>query len=1736
MKSKLTIVCLLLFILCTLSAVTAQDLNDTQVISQIDNGNVELENVNDEMLTDGAPSNLQEIINSASEGSTVKLSRNYTPEQDIKIDKAITIDGAGNTIDASKAKIELSRGTITLKNLIFVNGNYPHNIFITGSAKCSIINATFKNCRNTPVENQALTTLTVINSRFLSNHGENAYGGAIFSKGMLVVENSTFTDNTAYSDGGAISAFNTVELTNCIFSSNKVTNMVKTFGGAVYSTKDIYAENCTFADNSAKNFGGAIYANGNIIVEKSKFIRNTADIGGAIRSNNDNSLSVVNSRFINNSASKTGGAISTQMWVYVGNSTFVGNTAGDDGGAIRTDFIQLGENVTFTNNSAKGHGGAVYANTIGSVIKTLRMEGNHADSDFGGGLYINNKCPEIRFYSCVFTNNYAIKGDGGAIHSDSGSTDLKFYSCTFAGNYATGGNERRYGGAVRSNGNVYVENSTFKDNWAENYGGAIYTETASEIKYSVFVSNQVKNGGKRDGGAIYINKACTTTLIANHFEKNGGAEHGGAIYTDSKNAHLKIVNNAFIENSADEGKTVFNTGYYDDVSNNWWATNGASMDNQLKEYHTIGSNEDHKDSYPLTVTVSGSNKTYTDVKTTIRVSFQNNLSYYTLSKITYESNKKGSFEAKFSGNALQLTYTPNETGIHTINFTINGEKISFNLNATYISVYGYDLVKSYGSDVLYSAVFKDKNGSYLPKGTKITFNVDNVDYNGTVEDRGIARLHTTLEAGNYTVKAINTLTGESFTNRITVTQITRQFNIGDVYIMKLDGVINKTVSVKLGDKTYDLNTSKYGIVYLPLNVSAGNYTVEVAYNGKTVKDNIAVLNRYSIVDLELKGTTYGALLPVYANEKFTKISNGAMYSVLGDNTYRYVLASRQAFIFYNVTVSNSDELTKVLRKISSADFKADVIQITLKKNTYKITENFWRDSEWYYLIHLTHGRLFIDGGGSTIDDDYHHNFICLEPSSSVNIKNLAFTKFYRVFANGGEVNCVNVTFNENDAQFVSTMTPGSVIYNNGKATFENCIFNNNKNHDVLIGHDSYTMGGVLYAGGGSITSFVKCQFLSNDDNIHASNRSMVVFYDDTPDNYNKIIHNSYIETFSCVDVRKTSSFNKNHTVNFNIAGVNDILNVNSKDNSTLFGLLITANDGDSYNVTLKNGEYVIKSEDLEKLCKENEWRTDYINPDSIPIIYHHDLLTVKSKPIVINGNGATIKITGNSISDDFHFAYIPHHGSLTLINLTVSGFNGAFINYGTLILVNCTFENNQIHYKIKVGDYGGVINNYGDVFCYNSAFTNNAANLGGAYYSESGSSTATFSNCRFSGNVLKSNWVWNNNDENAVYIKSGFVKFVHCSEVSSANIKTDKEGKYSFRDTLNNTIYNMKVDSMASLMRLASIVKDNTEYDIINVTFAKMDYGVFPNSKVLLEMDYGLLIINGEGAKVFVQNPNDSDETQFLTTTGSSNVQLNNITVEGFNIAINNKGKLKIMNSHFNKNRVDYKFKSDYGGAIVNEGILSVLNTTFTNNYAKYGGAVYNKGASRFVMCNFTNNNGYDDNKNIDIYNNDGSVEFIVINTKNPNMFEKHPMAQWKQDLVKSSIKLLILMASASTGWMIAASELSCAAVLSTTINAIIGGSFGALEGFIFANDKQNYDTFWVSVLEGIGDGMSFTDLGEAAYELRPLLDEEMVQGGLTQIYTLFRSKTIDFAKSLAEAHENDEKFDDIDEYIFFNT
>ena len=212
MRSKLLIICLLLLALCSISSVAAQDANNQTDIFQnnneaIENGDASIDEdsklllTNDNVLSQGSFDDLQKKVNNASEGSTLVLDTNYQSTDNIlKIDKTITIDGKGHTINCSKQGLKSSAGTITIKNLIFVNGkndDYQTGgcIYITGSAKYIVINCTFKNnyAKNYggAIFNNVEDTLTIINSTF-TNNNVDVHGGAIYSKGNIVVKNQNF--------------------------------------------------------------------------------------------------------------------------------------------------------------------------------------------------------------------------------------------------------------------------------------------------------------------------------------------------------------------------------------------------------------------------------------------------------------------------------------------------------------------------------------------------------------------------------------------------------------------------------------------------------------------------------------------------------------------------------------------------------------------------------------------------------------------------------------------------------------------------------------------------------------------------------------------------------------------------------------------------------------------------------------------------------------------------------------------------------------------------------------------------------------------------------------------------------------------------------------------------------------------------------------------------------------------------------------------------------------------------------------------------------------------------------------------------------------------------------------------------------------------------------------------------------------------------------------------------------
>ena len=87
-------------------------------------------------------------------------------------------------------------------------------------------------------------------------------------------------------------------------------------------------------------------------------------------------------------------------------------------------------------------------------------------------------------------------------------------------------------------------------------------------------------------------------------------------------------------------------------------------------------------------------------------------------------------------------------------------------------------------------------------------------------------------------------------------------------------------------------------------------------------------------------------------------------------------------------------------------------------------------------------------------------------------------------------------------------------------------------------------------------------------------------------------------------------------------------------------------------------------------------------------------------------------------------------------------------------------------------------------------------------------------------------------------------------------------------------------------------------------------------------------------------------------------------------------------------------------------------------------------------------------------------------------------------------------------------------------VNAVIGGVLGGAYGLIYANDVQDYSTFWSNVLKGIGRGLQFSPFGGAINGL----GNNAIKVAINQIYAKTISKSVAIGKSAVSQLEKQNK------------
>lgn len=316
MNKRLLLISIILIALCSLSAVSANEIGDADT-------------------TDGILSVPLEdnVVSADSSINFTKFSENIA-DNDV-------VDLSSDVILAEGENSKYSGGIPINKN-VTINGN---NHIVNGTDLVRIFNIGNNS-------NVVLKDLVITGALTTSGHG-----GAIYmATGSLTVENCTFVENTLRNNeahGGAIYAADRTNLTikDSVFENN--TDVPKDGNWRYWSPTTQYAGAIYVADYVNLNISNTVFKGNKAITNG---LEGRQSRGGAIVSTGSNSNNdIVNCTFIDNTATNGIGAIQTRNANITG-SVFEGNTANNDWPTIYVEGNSKGTisyNVFLDNSSAQ---------------------------------------------------------------------------------------------------------------------------------------------------------------------------------------------------------------------------------------------------------------------------------------------------------------------------------------------------------------------------------------------------------------------------------------------------------------------------------------------------------------------------------------------------------------------------------------------------------------------------------------------------------------------------------------------------------------------------------------------------------------------------------------------------------------------------------------------------------------------------------------------------------------------------------------------------------------------------------------------------------------------------------------------------------------------------------------------------------------------------------------------------------------------------------------------------------------------------------------------------------------------------------------------------------------------------------------------------------------------------------------------------------------------------------------
>lgn len=240
---------------------------------------------------------IQKAYNMAGDTGSIHILDNITQKETINFDKdkEIILDSVNNNSiirDTSGVLLNVTSGTTTLRNIIFDGNNYlsDNRMIVLSSDSYIEEGAIFKNVNYSKDVGATITinngaTVTMNGGEFVNNKTPNGGGAAIYlsnREAHLIINNGKIHDNSSKD-------------------------------GAIWSVGIITINNGEMYNNTASHGGGAIFNNGTLIINNGEIYNNKADFGGAIANGYyagyDTIITIKGGKIYNNTAITYGGGI-----------------------------------------------------------------------------------------------------------------------------------------------------------------------------------------------------------------------------------------------------------------------------------------------------------------------------------------------------------------------------------------------------------------------------------------------------------------------------------------------------------------------------------------------------------------------------------------------------------------------------------------------------------------------------------------------------------------------------------------------------------------------------------------------------------------------------------------------------------------------------------------------------------------------------------------------------------------------------------------------------------------------------------------------------------------------------------------------------------------------------------------------------------------------------------------------------------------------------------------------------------------------------------------------------------------------------------------------------------------------------------------------------------------------------------------------------------------------------------